>query len=153
MKTLKGHNGNEYNSPETVAEQKIKYRGWIISWERPPVPPGIGCEWIAYTEESGGEDGCKTSDLVDDLKAEIDEFYADFLDGKDDCEVCGEKLYTLNCDVCHATRDDEGTENNGERDIPTLQLAWLNLSIAENTANERKLVANAETFIRGQLGL
>ena len=73
MKTLKGHNGNEYNSPETVAEQATTYRGYFIDWVRPPIPPGCGCEWEAYDDAFGGEYGVLHSDLVSDLKSQIDE--------------------------------------------------------------------------------
>ena len=80
MKQITARKGKLVDQPESVADQRQEYRGFIIYWERPPIPPGYGCEWGAYhpdlTDESGPGFG---SDTIDGLKEQIDEYWEDHL--------------------------------------------------------------------------
>ena len=67
---------NGYDSPETPEEQRFTYRGFIIQWERPPVPPSSNCDWSA-ARDGYEEDGSLCSSSIADLKEQIDEWWED----------------------------------------------------------------------------
>ena len=69
------HPQGPYNLPASKIEQKFEYRGFVIEWVRPPVPPWAGLEWRAHHPEGEGE--CFFSSLVQDLKDQIDEVIKD----------------------------------------------------------------------------
>lgn len=62
MKKRKGSEGHFYDIPESVEEQTLKYKGWLIRYLCP-------CEWSASHPTTGGR---FNGDTVDELKKKID---------------------------------------------------------------------------------
>ena len=63
-----------YDSPEKGDAQTWEYRGFIIEWDRPPIPPSSNCDWAAW-RDGYEENGCFHSSRIADLEAEINEYW------------------------------------------------------------------------------
>jgi hypothetical protein len=70
------HPRGDYDQPERRSEHEFEYRGFDITWVRPPVPPWAGVEWSA-TRPGFEEEGSILSSLIENLQTEIDQYWAE----------------------------------------------------------------------------